>query len=619
MKFCTSCGTEVEQSKTFCIHCGAKLDGEKSTENKARKASRPKKKKVMLGSLLAFIIVGFILFRVGASYTDKYNQLSKFEEYLNNGNVKGLVTLLDSPDQSLKVTENNAESLVSYYNENPSEKESLITSLREAVSQNSLSLQPSAQASEDSGQLIWLVQNGKKFFVYDNYDFVLQPFPLLIDSNYEEVNYLVDGKKVSSEVTENGLVNLGTFLPGYYEVEGNLSSDLVDLTKKVKVDHFDRNNYSDFTFDVESTVVETNVESGTVLIDGKNTDISISNGKQVEVGPVILDGSMTAQVEVETPFGKVKSEDVSIDDSYINVVVTLSDEQKEKAAQSLKQHVTNYSKALINREIEHLRDNATNVSDYTFSSFESLLGPGTNYAGYVTDAQVDWETFYLEETDGEWKLEVGLLEKWNESYDYNGDASALSESLHSNLYTLTYEKGKWDVVKWNSYDESSGNLKALGMDVKEQKKLFDSSSALKSSTKTQPESNTGNANTDLIIGFVQNYVATYVKAINWGDFSIVSNQIDPSATDYQNEVSDYIDYLAEKGMTEEVINVEVDSVEAIGDNKYRISTVEKYKIFYENGSAKYKSYSSSYEVRNTSDGLKMVKLLKTKEVDSRDF
>ena len=158
--------------------------------------------------------------------------------------------------------------------------------------------QVSAEVKENNNnnQFIKMEKRGKKFFIYDNYDFVIQPFPLLIDTNEDEVSYLVDGKKVSSAATEDGLVNLGSFLPGEYKIEGKLSSDFVDLTKEIKVSHFDENNYSDLDFDVETISIQTNVEKSDVLINGKNTDISFTDGKQVEVGPVMVDGSMTAQV-----------------------------------------------------------------------------------------------------------------------------------------------------------------------------------------------------------------------------------------------------------------------------------------------------------------------------------
>ena len=171
---------------------------------------------------------------------------------------------------------------------------------------------------------------------------------------------------------------------------------------------------------------------------------------------------------------------MAIDDTYLDVEAMLSDKQKEKVAQSLKQHLTNYSNALINREIDFLDDNSTVVSDYTYASFENIIGYSSNYAGYLTDAQVDWDTFYIDETDGEWTLEVGLVEKWKENNDYDGNSTSLSETRYSNLYTLTYDsKDRWNVVNWTSYDDASSNVKDLGIDLKKQKKDFEASTAFK--------------------------------------------------------------------------------------------------------------------------------------------
>ncbi|WP_226654806.1 zinc ribbon domain-containing protein [Guptibacillus hwajinpoensis] len=615
MKFCTSCGKEAKEQE-FCQHCGAKL-GSNSLVNKPQVKQSPassKKRKIILGSILALIVIVFAVFKVGESYTDRFNQLAKFEENLNQGNVKELVAFLESSDSTLDVTDKNVKSLLTYLKENPDEKETLINHLRETASSFDMPQQVSAEVKEGSNQLIKMEKRGKKFFVYENYDFVLQPFPLLIDTNEEEVSYLVDGKKVSHVETKDGLINLGSFLPGEYKVEGKLSSELIDLSKEIKVRHFEKNNYSVLEFDVETISIQSNAEKFDVLINGKNTDISLTDGKQVEVGPVMVDESMTAQVQLDAPFGKIKSSEVAIDDTYLEVEAVLSDKQKDKVAQSLKQHLTNYSNALINREIDFLEDNSTVASDYTYASFENLIAYSTNYAGYVTDAKVDWDTFYIDETDGKWTLEVGLIEKWKENDAYDGKPSSLTESRYSNLYTLTYDgKEKWNVVNWTSYEDPSSNVKDLGMDLKKQKKDFEASTAFKANSDLEEAPSNQSTDELDVESFVQTYVSTYVEAINYGDFSIVSGQIDPSSTGYRDEVSSYIDRLNEKGMTEEVLSLDVQSVKASGDG-YMVSTVEEYNIYYSDGSEKNKAYRSTYQVNVTSDGIKMGKLIETEEI-----
>ena len=128
MKFCTSCGTEAKQSKEFCDQCGAKL-GSNNVVNEQPVKVHPvgsRKKRIMIGSVLALLVIGFAVFKVGESYTDKFNQLSRFEENLNQGNVKDLVALLESADPTLDVTDKNVKGLLTYLKENPEEKETLI-------------------------------------------------------------------------------------------------------------------------------------------------------------------------------------------------------------------------------------------------------------------------------------------------------------------------------------------------------------------------------------------------------------------------------------------------------------------------------------------------------------
>ena len=135
MKFCTLCGKEAKQ-KEFCQHCGDKL-GINNLVNKPQvkqSSAGSKKRKILLGIVLALIIIVFAVFKVGESYTDKFNQLSRFEENLNQGNVKELVALLESSDPTLEVTDKNIISLLTYLKENLDEKETLISHLRETAS-----------------------------------------------------------------------------------------------------------------------------------------------------------------------------------------------------------------------------------------------------------------------------------------------------------------------------------------------------------------------------------------------------------------------------------------------------------------------------------------------------
>jgi uncharacterized membrane protein YvbJ len=121
------------------------------------------------------------------------------------------------------------------------------------------------------------------------------------------------------------------------------------------------------------------------------------------------------------------------------------------------------------------------------------------------------------------------------------------------------------------------------------------------------------AENDFGVGeFMNLYQQTSIEAMNERDFSIVSDMIDPSGPSYE-ETEDYIDYLSEKGITEEAVSMEVTNSELIGDTTLEVTTEEEYLIYYADGEEKIKSFTSKYLVKATNDGLKIHSLIEANE------
>ena len=606
----------MEDTTAFCNSCGAELSGVKEERTREVQNKLPSfstlslKTKIILGSILAILIIGFSLYKVGESYTDKTKVLENFEEHLKKGNVSELVHLLDSDDESVKIKKKNVEALLKYLKENPDEKEYLLSQLHENSNQDGIVL---AASSDDSNQIITFEKKGKRFFLYDNYDFVLHSFPLVVNTNYDELRFFLNGKEVASPVKDGDQVTLGSFLPGTYKVKAVLTSDFVELEKEIEVSHFGETE-SDLSLDVDYVYVNSNVDGASILINGKDTGVKVNKEEAVEVGPVLIDGSMTLQVEKELPFGKAQSPSVSIEQNDISANLILNDEQKEAVTNEIKQYLLNYSKAIAYQDKKYLKENNLIVSDFVSSSFEELFNGDLNYFGYLVNLKLDLESVYLEEIEGEWTVGVSVLEEWMEDYVYSGDSISLSEEEYARTYRLTYDSKtakKWIVDSWDSswsFDDSKA--KKVEIDAAAQKKQLESSPKFNSIYKEELNSD--------VSTFVESYITSSVQAFNYRDFSIISNEIDPSS-DYTKTVSDYIDHLEEKGITEDLVNINIEKVEQQNDVTFHVYTLEEYHIYYNDNTAKYKAFEGKYEVRSTTEGLKMYKLLSTDEVDSQDL
>ncbi|CAN7190602.1 TcaA NTF2-like domain-containing protein [Rossellomorea sp. LjRoot5] len=616
MKFCTSCGKKIEGNTPHCTGCGANIKG-KETLNK-KETSIPSfstltlKSKIIIGAALLFFITCISLYKVGDSLTNKANLLTDFEEYLETGNVDELVSILDSRKDSEKVTKKNVQALLTYLEENPDQKESMITQLHNNVKTADAHTVKANDDLESLDQLITFEKRGKKFLIYDNYDFIMESDPMTVYSNYNDLRYYVNGKEIKPESGEGDSVNFGTFIPGTYKVKAVLTSDFVELEKEVDIQHVGPTD-TDLFFDIDYTTIHTNSEGASVWVNGKDTGIKTTEDNTAEIGPILTDGSMEVQVKKDMPFGTVQSDVLAIDDDVLDAPLALSDKQKDQAKEGLKQYFLNLSKALAYQDEKYLKEESNEVSPFVSSSFEELAGDDWKTFGYITGLEVDSKAIYLEKVDGEWMATLPVHAEWMQDYVYSGDPISLTkESVMSN-YSLSYapKSKKWSVASWSSaWDFDESNAQKIDIDTAALKKQMETAPAFSNISQKQVS--------DDVESFVESFISNGVQAYNNRDFSILSDDIDSSSA-YSKTVKDYIDHLEKKGITEDLVNVEIVKVEPLEDGSYYVYTSEEYNIYYNDNTGKYKAFEGKYKITSTDDGLKMYDLVSTEEVDSRDL
>ncbi|MGD6889771.1 zinc ribbon domain-containing protein [Bacillus mobilis] len=101
--------------------------------------------------------------------------------------------------------------------------------------------------------------------------------------------------------------------------------------------------------------------------------------------------------------------------------------------------------------------------------------------------------------------------------------------------------------------------------------------------------------------FVRNHIYDNVRAISLNDFSLVENNYDKSGKSYKED-RDYIQYLHKKGITEDLLTIEVRNVERQSATKYKVTTYEEYHIRYGDGSVKFKSFNNDHIVTVNGNG-----------------
>ncbi|MCU4996115.1 zinc ribbon domain-containing protein [Bacillus bombysepticus] len=101
--------------------------------------------------------------------------------------------------------------------------------------------------------------------------------------------------------------------------------------------------------------------------------------------------------------------------------------------------------------------------------------------------------------------------------------------------------------------------------------------------------------------FVRNHIYDNVRAISLNDFSLIEKNYDKSGKSYKED-RDYIQYLHKKGITEDLLTMEVRNVERQSDTKYKVTTYEEYHIRYGDESVKFKSFNNEHIVTVNGNG-----------------
>ncbi len=644
MAFCKECGTNQQEGAQFCQNCGEPFEQQlaqpteqtvTTNSRHTQKSPMTKKKKALIISVSAAIVVLFGGYQYGKAATDKDKIIDRFETALIEQDEKEVASFLTSTDPSLKIGEKDVKGFVSYFKKNPDERKDVIKFLkRQSASMDGSAVSVLGNELEDSP--IRLNKGGKTALIFDKYSVQVDPVYVDISTNYKNTELYINGKKIDTATSDDFKDTYGPYLPGTYKIEGKLKADFVDLVAKENVEltnTVDTENVN-LSLDGSDVTVYTGIEdaeiSSNVLIDGK--DVGVDLAKKDTFGPVLTEGSMKLQVKAKLPWGEATTANHAIDGS--EVYVNFGTDKKTQDAlidtivSSTKGWLSAYtaqdpSKA-VNVTANHLADLKENISyDQDISRLYKNKYIGTTFN--LDDMDIRYE-------DGDWTATVYGLQEYEEAYYYQGDIPEMSKQNTFMEYTLIYDEKQ---EKWLVHNASStyGELSKKVKEVMEDKPKTYQTSASSSSKKdsetseevetaetvnesSEDESEEGQANysSDEIGSFMANYMDATISSINNEDFSIASPYIDPNGPKYK-EQKDYTAYLNEKGITEELHTFDVKNVKDLGDGLYEVSTYEEYTISYADGTSKQANFNTVHQVKDSDGELGVYKLVKTTETN----
>ena len=235
MNNCTKCGNQLNENNKFCISCGHPVevsnkaetkDEVKADQVKTERSAEPKKEvdinkqrkmKALAIGMAIVLIIGFAAYKIGESMTSKDKIANHFINILTDQNTGELAKILKSSDPRMEITEEGLGPLMEYLDENPSYFDRLVESIegdKEDRGRKDGSVFSRDKEEDSNNNVIYLRKKGKKYLIYDNYEFVIQPFFIKISTNYKDAVIYMNDKELGKADNENFNKEYG---PSYQE------------------------------------------------------------------------------------------------------------------------------------------------------------------------------------------------------------------------------------------------------------------------------------------------------------------------------------------------------------------------------------------------------------------
>ncbi|MED3648392.1 hypothetical protein P4475_16545 [Halalkalibacterium halodurans] len=468
MNFCTKCGAKHETSSGFCTECGSEMKVSGTPDAPGPKQSLPsfsKKTMVIGGSVIAAASLFFGLYKAGEAYIDPEKRLDQFTEAVSEGDAEALMSYLNYAGDGEDFTEESAAAILAYFNDYPYLKDEMLHAFHEQARsyKGNISLAAEEPVHDEYWEipLITFEKTGKKFFLYDNYEFTVHPQELHVYTNYHDVQFFVNGTETEPQYTHEDMVTLGTFPPGVHNVKAVLDSEFMELEVETDVELF-HENYADLWFSISYTEIDSSIAGADIFLNGENTGASVpAEGEYF--GPLLLDGSLTMHLEKETPFGTIESQPRTVDSEYMSFSFTLSEEDAESVFETVNEYLHDWKEAKISRSMSSVQHAGPSLREQLTRTINSMNRNDQLYIGSLLTTSFDLDSIVVYEQDGRWQASVSTAENWKEADYYSGYSPNIYDELYNMTYALTYDE---DDSTWliSNVESSWGSI---GDNVKE--------------------------------------------------------------------------------------------------------------------------------------------------------
>lgn len=623
--FCTNCGTEIQAGQKHCIECGQPIASEKkqaadvqSSENKQPKEPMPFKKKIMYGAIAAVVILLIAAYSFGKSYYAPEKVLERFETAVKDENVGNVQQYVQFTDGG-QISKVSAEAIINFAKKDAS----------------------GFKHSIDVEGMYMLTSVGKKFGLFEDYKITTRPVSLSINYPFEELTFTINGEDLEGTIegvnvegtTEEERQVYESLAPGYYEVEANYEGEYTSFSKTEMLEVFGMHDSRidiDMDFDIQFVNFTLDHPSGVSLDDmalqvgDKSLEFN-ANGYIEKVGPFLLDGSQTVTVSNKLPWGDVKTAEIPVTNTEMELQLPFLNEEVQK---TLTKIIPEHFEQMVEAKAKLDDKLFTNVTEsYRVSqkeAFERSRNVDKFYSGKLLEVQMSFEHAKYERDDGKDRIVLPVWVLTDERIDEKGSSENLDRTIMSCDLTLDYAKDKWLV---HDCSDRYSTEELNGVTVEGSKKLHKAKTSSTSNEKDDDEeekdrskkkkeasTETDGKFADVVLeAFMNDYNAASVAAINAADYSIVSELV-AAGSPREKEQSDYIEYLDSRGITEDHISTVYESSKKIDDTTVEVTTIETFTIHYKDKPSSKKKYRTVNQLKLVDGFWRVHKLVDTKEI-----
>lgn len=349
MKYCKNCGNQLTEGQKVCTQCGTPVNEQPNSPKRQKKMN---KKAIIIIAIVALLLLLILaVYKVFESKLSPVNEAKEISTDIKKGNTKNLKNHLKFNNRNLSQTESRA--FYDYIVEADSsdrfadEIESKVQEMKENDAE-------STSINADDQVVIQLKKNGKKYGIFNNYDFeVVKENVSINPDNDSVVTYEYNGKKQKIKLLQNDEKSFATLPIGNYNLKATKEQGkkkfngemIVNMASSSEViENFKQKNII-VNIDSEYSYGEEDVD---IFINGKKKG-TYNTYDETVYGPFLPDEKVEVYAQTKVNDKTFKTDTVNVDkveEDEDEVTVDLSfddDEIKDyKENEDLKEDVQSF-------------------------------------------------------------------------------------------------------------------------------------------------------------------------------------------------------------------------------------------------------------------------------------